>query len=192
MLDYLITDNGLLPSLQMDMPYSGKSDPPPATRDEIFAVANTAQLLRDLGDDIEVSEEDEAQARDLFSTGREPNRYERQLPGVMLKLNALLDEYDYSLLEEAHRIRHYVANRLLEESENPDPKIRLRAYEMLGKITEVGLFTERTEVTVAHRPTEELEAMLREKLDRLISNQPKVIEADVVKSVLPSDIDDAL
>jgi hypothetical protein len=176
MLEYLITDNGLLPPVQTAVPYGAPAHRP-TTREEIFAVANTARLLQKLGDRIEVTEEDEMQARDLFANGREPNAYERQLPAVMLKLNALLDEYDYSLLEDAHRIRHYVANRLLEETEDPDPRIRLRAYEMLGKITEVGLFTERSEVTIHHKPTEELEAILRDKLERLM---PKVIEHDAL------------
>jgi hypothetical protein len=174
MLEYLITEDGLLPPVQTTVPF-GVSGTKPTTREEIFAVANTAHLLRELGDDIEVTEEDKTQARGLFIDGREPNAYERQLPGVMIHLNTLLSEYDYSLLDEAHRIRHYVTNRLLEESENPDPKIRLRAYEMLGKITEVGLFTERSEVTIHHQPTESLEAMLREKLEKLM---PRVINAD--------------
>ena len=53
---------------------------------------------------------------------------------------------------------------------------------MLGKISDVGLFTDKTEITMRHRPTEELEQMLRERLT-------KVIEADTY--VLPPEKDPA-
>jgi hypothetical protein len=44
---------------------------------------------------------------------------------------------------------------------------------MLGKISDVGLFTDKTEITMRHRPTEELEQLLRERLT-------KVLEAEVM------------
>jgi hypothetical protein len=37
----------------------------------------------------------------------------------------------------------------------------------LGKISDVGLFTDRSEVTVTHQSTDELRAKLREKLVKL-------------------------
>ena len=61
-----------------------------------------------------------------------------------------------------------VTNRLLEESQNPDPRIRIRALELLGKHSDVGLFTDRSEVTITHQSTDELKARLRSKLQRLI------------------------
>jgi hypothetical protein len=35
----------------------------------------------------------------------------------------------------------------------------------------VGLFTDKTEITMRHRPTEELEQMLRERLTRVIEGE---------------------
>lgn len=166
MFEYLTSSQEFCPSV----------GPPPApethsVREQIHFAANTALML---GED-EVTEEDEGRARALFESGQVPSAYERSLPGVMRKLDALLTEYDYSFLEEANRIRNYVTNRLLEESDDPDPKIRMRAYELLGKVTEVGLFTERTEVTITNRSTEEIETLLREKLQSLTA---KVINPD--------------
>ena len=159
------------------------------TREEIFAAANTAKLLQELGDEtITVEEEDEQRARDIFAEGREPNKYERTLPGVMLKLESLLSEYDHSLLEDANRIRVYVTNRLLEETNDDDAKVRLRAYELLGKITEVGLFTERSEITVTQRTTPELESLLREKLERLSGRTIEAERVDEVPDVTPDEV----
>ena len=39
---------------------------------------------------------------------------------------------------------------------------------MLGKITDVGLFTEKSEVTITHRSTEDLVSSIRSKLHRLM------------------------
>lgn len=164
-LEFLLDDSGsLVPPLER-VPTTAV--PKPSTREEIFACANTAKLLQELGDDVEVTEEDATRARRIFEEGREPNTYEKQLPGVMLHLEALLTQYDYSLLEDANTIRNYVTNKLIEETECPDPRVRLKAYELLGKITEVGLFTERVEASITVKPSTELEALIREKLQRL-------------------------
>lgn len=188
MLEFLISDDGLVPHLQTT---PNEKQPRPGTREEIFAIANTAHLLDQLGEPTVISEDDEAKARDLFVNARTPNSYEKQLPGTMLKLHALLTEYDHSLLDDARRIRNYVTNRLMEETEDVDPKIRLRAYELLGKITEVGLFTERAELTIKHKPTAELEELLRSKLEKLmprVINEPDTDEARLVHTVKPEDI----
>jgi len=42
---------------------------------------------------------------------------------------------------------------------------------LLGKISEVGLFTERSEVTVKHQTTIELEQKVRDKIAALISKK---------------------
>jgi hypothetical protein len=42
---------------------------------------------------------------------------------------------------------------------------------LLGKVSDVGLFTDKTEITMRHRPTEELEQLLRERLTRVIEGE---------------------
>jgi hypothetical protein len=174
-LEFLLDDKDLIPPLeQVPMEAQDKL----GTREEIFAAAKTAEFMAELGDESasEMSEDDENRARDLFETARVPTKYEKQLPGVMRKLNAMLDEYDHMIIDDAQQVRTYVTNRLLEESSDDDPKIRMRALELLGKISDVGLFSERQEVTVKHQSTEELEDLLRNKLTRLIDGD--VVDAD--------------
>lgn len=87
----------------------------------------------------------------------------------------------------ALELRRLVTNRLIKESVHPDAKVRIRALELLGKISDVGLFTERSEVTINHRSTSDLESKLREKLQKLLDNDSKVdLGGDVidVKEVL--------
>jgi hypothetical protein len=182
-LDYLLEDaEGLIPPLET-VPFDAVEKPRLTDREEIFAAANTASLLRELGDEeITVEPEDEVRAQQIFEEARTPTRYERTLPGVMLKLEALLTEYDHSIIHDAQQMRNYVTNRLLEETSDPDPKIRLRAYELLGKISDVGLFAERKEITIKNQSTEELTDLLRAKLTRLIDGEAEEIEDGVLIS----------
>jgi hypothetical protein len=84
-------------------------------------------------------------------------------------VDTILRAYDREVVKDAQRLRHYVTNKLIVEAENADPRIRMRALELLGKVSDVGLFTERTEITVNNRSTVELENSLREKLSTLLN-----------------------
>ena len=178
MFDYLQKhkDAGLIPPIEqvpLNRPAVKLSE-----REEIFACAKTARLLNELGDDIEISYEDEARAQDIFVTHRKVTAHEKKLPGLMLKLESLLTAYDHQIIKDAEQVRNYVKHKLLEETDNEDPKIRLKALELLGKVTDVGIFTERHEITVKHQSSEELEDLLLSKLER-------VIEGEVVETVPP-------
>lgn len=151
------------------------------TREKIHAAAMTACALLALGDD-EIDEVEIKDGRDLarmiFSEGREPTEADLKRPAVVLHLEALLSEYDHAIIKDATQVRQYVTNRLLEESSpDKDPKQSLRALQMLGNITEVGLFTERVEVTVKQQSTEELEDKLKQALDII---NAKTVEGEVV------------
>lgn len=169
--EYLIKDTdgpGFAPPVDR-MP---KYDPPKlTTREDIFASAATAKLLGELGDDVEPDELDKEKAREIFKSGREPTTAERKIPGTMLQLEAMLTQYDYDIIEDAERLRRFITNKLLEETTHPDAKVRLRAYKMLGDITEVGLFTERVEQKVIHAATPELVEALRAKIGRFIEGR---------------------
>lgn len=117
-------------------------------------------------------------------------------PAAILELDALLGEFSHAVVKSAVQIRTYVTNKLLQESNNPDPRVRIRALELLGKISDVGLFTERSEVTVTHRSTDELRQTLREKLAviraKTLKNDAedaKIINHnEISESVLNSDL----
>lgn len=90
-------------------------------------------------------------------------------PEGALFVDRLLSAFDMEVVRDAKRLRHYVTNRLIVESDSVDSRVRMRALELLGKISDVGLFTERTEITVNNRSTVELENSLRDKLRKLMN-----------------------
>ena len=99
-------------------------------------------------------------------------------PAALRQVDHLLKQFGSAVVGDAVQIRAYVTNRLLEESNNADPRIRMKALELLGKIGDVGLFAERTEVTVTHQTTDDLRETLRAKLGKLVKDE--VIDAEVV------------
>ena len=56
----------------------------------------------------------------------------------------------------------------------------MRALELMGKISDVGLFTDKSEVTITHQTTDDLKEKLRGKLAKLVNPEPEVEDAVVV------------
>jgi hypothetical protein len=81
-------------------------------------------------------------------------------PGAAKALDKLLKKFDYTLSNSSNKMRQYVVFKLFEIAENEDPRIALKALEMLGKVSEVGLFTTKVEVATANKSTKELEIEL--------------------------------
>jgi hypothetical protein len=166
------------PEIETDIPFA---DYPPTfetLKERVDAAFRSLAILAEDGDvlGVEVADEDILKARAAL-TGT-PQSIERDLssPGTVVHLKAILDEYDSIVVSSAAQLRTYVTNKLIEDSTNPDPRIRLRCYELLGKISDVGLFTDKTEVTMRHRPTEELEQLLRERLMKTLEGDSFVVE----------------
>ena len=155
------------------------------------AAANAARLLMEHGLEPEPTDEDKklaaavatSYARDPAGTSAlmSPEKLGQLPPAAVMMTDEILKEFGHEIVKDAVRVRHLVMNKLVIESENPDPRIRMRALELLGKITDVGLFTERSEVTVTHQTTDDLREKLREKLMKLKDVTPPaedVIDAE--------------
>ena len=50
-----------------------------------------------------------------------------------------------------------------------DPKFELKALELLGKHSDIGLFTSRSEVTINYKNPEDLENAIKERVKRLLN-----------------------
>ena len=51
-----------------------------------------------------------------------------------------------------------------------DPKLEIKALELLGKHSDIGLFTERSEITIHHTTSESLENSIKERIKRLLNS----------------------
>jgi hypothetical protein len=137
------------------------------------AACNTAELLEL---DMEPSEQDLSTAeKAVYAVAENEEKANKKLvkqdqkPAVYKSVKSILDEYSLRVVDNAMQIRLLVTNKLILDSDSPDDRTRLRALEMLGKITDVGLFTEKSEVTITHRSTEDLVSSIRNKIHRLMN-----------------------
>lgn len=161
-----------------------------AARGEAFF--KTAEFLENAGSKIEVTEKDRVESREIFS-GSENAPTVPTSSAVALHLKALVTEYDHQVLESNIQARQYIVNRLLDISDprnETKPMEQLKALELLGKVSEIGLFTERVEVNINHKSTEELEEDLVKTLTRYM-NPAKIVE-ERKDTVLQIDLDEEL
>lgn len=89
-------------------------------------------------------------------------------PEAVRHLTGMLSAYDWEFIEQAKELRGYTVAKLVEETQNTNANIRLKALALLGKVTEVGLFTEKIEVKNAPASDAELDARIKEKLNRFM------------------------
>lgn len=156
------------PEIDTDIPLA---DYPPTFESFQERVDAAFRSLADIADEVEVTDGDIATARAIFLNDNKATEVQLSSPGTVVHLKAILDEYDKQVVQSAAQIRTYVTNKLIQDSSHPDARIRLKCYELLGKISDVGLFTDKTEITMRHRPTEELEQLLRERLMKTLEGE---------------------
>jgi hypothetical protein len=168
-------------------------------RERAEAACRSILLLEEHGLEVQEPNEADAQIAAKLTTAYASNPYSTSVaasnmqasgltPASLKSIRSYLDEYGKAVVTHALEVRHMVTNRLLEESQNPDPRIRIRALELLGKHSDVGLFTERSEVTITHQSTDELKARLRAKLQRLIQKPDLAVgEVEIGGDVIDVD-----
>jgi len=147
--------------------------------DVLSAQVKTQQWLEDLGirPDAElVGEIEKKTARDAFKaiTFSDTDTVQRgqliqvKTPAAVQHLVGMLSAYDWEFIAQAKEIRGYAVAQLIEETKNSNANIRLKALGLLGKVTEVGLFTEKIEIKKTEMSDHELEARIKEKLNRFM------------------------
>jgi hypothetical protein len=120
----------------------------------------------------------------LHKTLTQAYKYSR--PAVK-RLDTMLSKLDEEIVNVAVRLRAYTTNKLIEESDSPDAKIRIKALELLGKVKDVGLFTEKVEITHKTKSDEELEAEIRQRLEVYMGNAD-VVDAEEVESTAKTPV----
>ncbi len=164
-----------------------KTTPSIDLKDRMESAANTAKELEKHGLEVDPTKEDKdvaaklavAYADNPAKTSKKvtPKKIAALTPASLILTDSILQEFGRSVVESSVQIRHLVTNKLLLETDNPDPRVRIRALELLGKISDVGLFAEKSEVTITHQSTDDIKEKLRSKLAKLVNPQGEVEDA---------------
>ena len=109
-------------------------------------------------------------------------------PEAVRHLVGMLTAYDWEFVQQAKEIRGYTVSQLLEETKSSNANIRLKALIALGKVTEVGLFTEKIEVKKTDLTEEGIDKKLKEKLAKFMDiEDAEPIDIEVKETPTPDE-----
>lgn len=161
-----------------------------SSADLLSAQIATAELLDELGvtPDDQISYEAQTHAaRDAFkvviadqdSEEQKTRLLQLKTPAAVRHITGMLTAYDWEFVQMAKELRGYTVAKLFEETQSPNANIRLKALGLLGKVTEVGLFTDKIEVKKTDLTDEEIDKKLKDKLAAFMGVQ----DMDVVEDI---------
>lgn len=138
------------------------------------AQVKTSSWLDQFDDEDETVLEKAQQERvaDTFAalTTQDPDAKDKlltlEMPEEVKSVVGMVTAYQWKFVEQANELRSMAVTKIAKETEHPDARIRLKALELLGKVTEVALFTDRVEVKRENMSDEELENRIKAKLER--------------------------
>lgn len=174
----------VMPQSGVPLPDDYDSEEPKSLKAKTKVAVKTAKVLLDAGADIPVDKANKQDAIDMFQalTDAENKTVSTatasttlNTPASVVHLAALLQAYDHQLVEDAVQLRRFITNKLIEETTKENASNRIKALELLGKISDVGLFAEKTEITVKNASVEDLQTQIRGKLLKILG-QSKVID----------------
>jgi hypothetical protein len=160
------------------------------TADLLSAQIATAQWLEELGatpDDTVNTENQAHLARDAFKmivSDQDTDEQKTKLlqlktPAAVRHITGLLTAYDWEFVQMAKELRGYTVAKLFEETQSPNANIRLKALGLLGKVTEIGLFTDKIEIKKTDLTDEEIDRKLKEKLAKFMG----VTDAEPIEDI---------
>jgi hypothetical protein len=161
----------LEPTTEHPVPFDLTDEQPKTHADSIAIAVNTVDLIEELGPSIDFDDNDLHKVGDLMTGAQKPNA-----PRTISKsaeaaaAHHLVKRFDFQAFSDALQARNFITNKLIELADNGDPKIELKALELLGKHSDIGLFTERSEITVHHTTSTALESSIKERIKRLLNS----------------------
>jgi len=160
----------LEPTSEHPVPFDLSDEQPKTHTDSVAVAVNTVNLINSLGPSIDFNSDDLHKAADLLTGAAKPN-----VPKTMTKsaeaaaAHHLVKQFDFQAFSDALQARNFITNKLVLLADSGDPKIELKALELLGKHSDIGLFTERSEITVHHTTSASLENSIKERVKRLLN-----------------------
>lgn len=175
------------PTDEYSLPYRLEDDDTSSFLEELAVAASTAEFLEELGIPPEVTPENlEREKALLEAVVKRGEKAPLKNYSTALGASAFLKEYGQALATDVVQVRAALTNKLLEIANCGDTKFELKAIELLGKHSDIGLFTERSEININYNSPDALEAAIKERVKRLLN-------ADIIDvTPLGVDIDDEL
>jgi len=177
------------PTKDIPPPYDTADVETSSFAEELAVVANTQDLLDQLGPPPEITQEDAVKTASLLDKAvKTQDKTALASPPVAFAAREFLRVYSGRIAAEMSDVRAALTNKLLELANCGDPRFELKALELLGKHSDIALFTERSEVTVTYKNSSDLEEAIKERVKRLLNARDitpeNAVTADTLDDVL--------
>tara|TARA_Y100000310_G_scaffold180978_1_gene180919 strand:+ start:147 stop:728 length:582 start_codon:yes stop_codon:yes gene_type:complete len=180
------------PTKDHPVPYDLAEEKPATLLEEMAVAGNTAELQESLGAALDVSEGDVEREKELLravAEAKKPSNLTNQTTAFAAA--AFLRTYGAQLAMDAVQARSAITHKLMEIADCGDPRYELKALELLGKHSDIGIFTERSEITISYKSPEELEKAIKERVKNLL-NATVIDVAPLKEDTSEEDLDVAL
>jgi hypothetical protein len=186
------------PTKDHKVPYDLADEKPSTLLEEMAVAGNTAELQESLGASLDISEGDVEREKELLravAESKKPTNLSNQTTAFAAA--AFLRSYGQQLAMDAAQARAAITNKLMEIADCGDPRYELKALELLGKHSDIGIFTERSEVTINYKNPQDLEKAIKERVKNLLNaTVVETVSLDEQLGVIEDDtqarLDDAL
>lgn len=110
---------------------------------------------------------------------------------AVAQLKSTLDEFDKQVIKDSDQLRRYITNKLVLISNCGIQKDELKALELLGKISDIGLFAEKSEIKITHTTSAALEDTIKERIGRLLAQkQPEPEEVEDIEDIEYEEVEE--
>jgi HEAT repeat protein len=162
----LLVEIGEKPPFLRDVPVAELLDAKIHTADFLIAIGEApladaeieADAARAVFAKLTSPDEDEPEKRNALGL--------LESPESVRHLVAMLTAFDWQYVEHASAIRGKLVASLAEDVDDPDPRVRHKAIELLGKVKEIALFEERSVVRRENVSDDEINARLQTLMQR--------------------------
>lgn len=177
------------PTKDIPPPYDMADAQTSSFAEELAVISNTQDLLEQLGPPPEITPEDAVKATSLLDKAvKTQDKSALATPPTAFAAREFLRVYSGRIAAEMSDVRAALTNKLLEIANCGDPRFELKALELLGKHSDIALFTERSEVTVTYKNSTDLEEAIKERVKRLLNAKDitpeNTVSADTLDDVL--------
>ena len=158
------------PTKDHKVPYDLSEEKTDNLLEEMAVAGNTAELQEVLGASLDISERDAEREKELLravAEAKKPTNLSNQ--PTAFAAAAFLRTYGQQLAMDAAQARAAITNKLMEIADCGDPRYELKALELLGKHSDIGIFTDRSEITVNYKNPEDLEKAIKERVKNLLN-----------------------
>lgn len=145
----------------------------PSKLEQLAVTGQTAELKEMLGAELfdgdAKAASDHKELLDNFLKSNKKPKTTLAASGVQLAATGFLKTYGQMLGHAVEEERVAIKNKLFEIASCGDPRFELKALELLGKTSDIALFTERSEINITHTTSEGLESAIKERVKRLLN-----------------------